>query len=57
MTTTTISHYNVFAPTLGSIRLAEFDDLQDALDYRDIVVGLTGEVWVVFTDASSEQVA
>ena len=57
--TKTASHYSVMGndPIHGFITLDVSESMQDALEYRDIH-GLTdAEVWVVFTDASSQQVA
>ena len=60
--TKTASHYVVFCYSgIGTdaldLKMHDADTIQDALEYRDIH-GLTdAEVWVAFTDGTSEQVA
>jgi hypothetical protein len=60
--TKTTSHYVVFCYTgIGTdalnLKMHDADTLQDALKYRDIHGLADAEVWAVFTDGSSEQVA
>ena len=60
--TKTASHYVVFCYSgIGtdnlSLRMHDEDTLQEALDYRDLHNLTDAEVWAVFTDGSSEQVA
>jgi len=60
--TKTTSHYVVFCYSgIGTdaldLKMHNADTLRDALEYRDIHGLKDAEVWVVFTDGSSEQVA
>jgi hypothetical protein len=54
----TASHYVVMGYDANAdavITLDVSDTMQDALEYRDLH-NLDAEVWVVFTDATSQQV-
>lgn len=60
--TKTTSHYVVFCYRgIGTdaldLKMHDADTLPDALYYRDKHRLTDAEVWVVFTDGSSEQVA
>ena len=54
----TASHYIVMgdAPN-GFVTLDVSDTMQDALEYRDLHRLTEAEVWVVFTDATSNRIA
>jgi hypothetical protein len=58
-TTKTTSHYSVMGthPIHGFITLDVTERFEDALTYRTIHSLTDAEVWVTFTDGSSEQVA
>ena len=57
-TTKTASHYTVMGDTPnGFITLDVSDTMQDALKYRDLNRLTDAEVWVVFTDATSNRIA
>ena len=57
--TNTASHYTVMAtdPTHGFITLDVSEEMQDALDYRDLHNLTDAEVWVTFTDNTEMRVA
>jgi len=57
-TAKTASHYTVMGDTPnGFITLDVSDTMQDALEYRDLNRLTDAEVWVVFTDATSDRIA
>lgn len=57
--TKTASHYSVMGddPIHGFITLDVSESMQDVLEYRDLHRLTDAEVWVTFTDGSSERVA
>ena len=60
--TKTTSHYVVFCYAgIGTdslaLKMEEADTLELALEYRDTHGLADAEVWVIYTDASSERVA
>jgi len=57
--TKTASHYVVMGSDGmdGHITLHVADEMQDAIEWKELQSGpRTWEVWVVFTDASSERI-